>query len=221
MLTSFSPAGPPVITGTTPPLRPAINSNVTLQCNYTANPGVYPIRWYRSPLSSPFAFQPIASSSQHYILNGNALLINGVTNSDIMYYTCNITNQCGSNVTSMPLVLIIQPPSPPGELRITAGPSKRSLSLSWTPSIVTIQSPVTGYWIQLRKEEGGGGGRDYETIQILDYFTETFAKTSSISLFQLLPGTGYTVRVCSVNEYFQSNSNEVNFTTIPSRKHMN
>ena len=207
--------GPPIIISKTPPLRPAVNSNVSLQCNYTANPQIYPVQWYHSPLTSPFSFQPITSSS-HYIITDNTLTINGVTTNDIQFYTCNITNQCGSNVTSIPLPIVIQPPSPPSGLGITFGPSQHSISLSWTPSSITISSPVTSYLVQLKRE----GEENYETIQTLDYYTDSYNELSSVNIFQLLPGTGYIVRIASANEYFQSNSNEVNFTTTPSRKNI-
>ncbi|XP_019851134.1 PREDICTED: uncharacterized protein LOC109581456 [Amphimedon queenslandica] len=203
--------GPPVIVSHTPPLRPALNSVVNLQCNYTANPQIYPIKWYRSSLSSPLSFEPISSSS-HYTITGNTLTINGVTTNDIQFYTCNITNQCGSNVTSIPLPIVIQPPSPPGGLWITFGPSQHSISLSWTPATITISSPVTSYLVQLKREKE----ESYQTIQTVNYYTDSYDKASSVNIFQLLPGTGYIVRVASANEYFQSNSNEVNFTTTPS-----
>lgn len=172
---------------------------------------MYPIKWYKSTLTDPYSYQ-LVSSSNHYIISGNTLLINHVMPpNDIGYFTCNITNQCGHNATSIPLLLIINYPAPPTQLMIIGGPAQQSISFTWTPPIITIPRPVNGYAIQL-KQVGGA----YKTHSNLTYYSENNIKITQITLDQLYPGVNYTARILSVNDYFNTSSNVIHFTTLTS-----
>ena len=205
--TSFLLLGPPVITGAPNLIIPAISSDVTLQCNFTSNPLSYPVQWYKSILNNPLSKQELTSNS-HYTLSDNLLTIHAITSTDTGIYTCNITNQCGSTTSDIHILYIIQYPVPPTDLSISQGPFQQYVSLLWTPPSTSISSPVSGYYVRLQ-EDGG----DFRTYQTLSYYTDRAKKVSKTTVIGLNPGLNYTAVVFAYNQYFESGSNPVTFTT--------
>ena len=141
------------------------------------------------------------------------MTIHSITLSDVKVYTCNVTNQCGSATSVIFVHNIIQYPAAPTNLAIIQGPTSQSVTISWIPSIKTTTSPVSGYNIQLKEE-----GENYKTYQMLTYYSDDNIKVSETELSGLQPGTNYTVRVYSTNQYFQNGSNEIYFKTNTSGK---
>lgn len=200
--------GPPVVTENNIDIYPpSAHSNVILLCNFTSNPFNYPIHWYKSSLNSPLLLQPI-TSTDHYIIANNTLTIHSITSTDAAkIYTCNITNQCGSVTSSMNIYFVIDSPGAPRNL-IIQGFTTQSVSISWTPPTITPQSPIASYDVRLKEQNG-----IYKTYQTLQYYSVDDIIVSETAIAGLVPGTNYTVRVYSINQYFQNGSNEVSFKT--------
>ena len=103
---------------------------------------------------------------------------------------------------------IIQYPAPPTDLSISQGPFQQYVSLLWTPPSTSISYPVSGYHVRL--QENGG---NFQTYQTLSYYTSRAKKVSKTTVIGLKPGLNYTAVVFAYNQYFESGSNPVTFTT--------
>jgi hypothetical protein len=202
--------GPPSITGVSQKHFAPADTDLVLQCNFTSNPLNYPIRWYKVPLYPPNTPEKITTNS-HYKISGNKLTIHSITPSDVSYYICNISNQCGTNTSSIPLLIVIQHPGPPVDFTTASDPTQESVAFTWTPPIRTKPSPVTGYVIRLRTND-----KAYRNYQNFTYFSASNVKQTETIVTGLKPGTNYTAKISSFNEYFETDSNEVSFQTVPS-----
>ena len=84
-----------------------VGSDVTLQCVYTANPTVRITKWHFIELmniTSSIIF--MGDTSGHYSVEAHSLTVYNLTAADGGLYTCNVTNQCGSDQISYHLVII-------------------------------------------------------------------------------------------------------------------
>ena len=84
--------GPPQITSSPPSRTVEINvsSELTLTCQYTANPVVTVYKWVHVDDGTI-----ILESTNHYTKNRYSLVVHNLTIEDAGVYECNLTNQCG------------------------------------------------------------------------------------------------------------------------------
>ena len=85
-------------------IQTPVGSNVTLYCSYQANPAVALYQWEVNPVFPPSTFSYV------YPLPHQLTLVS-VTARDAAFYTCNVTNWCGSATAVHILFVIGEPPS--------------------------------------------------------------------------------------------------------------
>ena len=88
-------------------MEKTVGSDVTLPCVYTANPTVRITKWHFIEfmnITSSIIF--MGDTSGHYSVEAYSLTVYNLTAADGGLYTCNVTNQCGSDQTSYHLVII-------------------------------------------------------------------------------------------------------------------
>ena len=103
---SFTP-GPPDISSRGSEMEKTVGSDITLSCVYTANPTVRITKWHFIEfmnITSSIIF--MGDTSGHYSVGTHSLTVHNLTAADGGLYTCNVTNQCGSDQTSYHLVII-------------------------------------------------------------------------------------------------------------------
>ena len=150
-------------------------------------------------------------SSDHYDITSNTLQIHGITIADSHIYRCNVSNPCGSVISTPGYFLkVIEYPLPITEFKITQGPFKTYITLSWDPAVATSDMPVDGYIVKLKE-----GTNKFVIYQNLSYYmtNEDVIKTSGTTLTGLKPGTNYTVKIFTFNIAGQKGSNEILFGT--------
>lgn len=200
--------GPPEIINDVEYLKYPIHTDVTINCNYTSFPPAYPIQWSLYNTDSP---KQLIKSSDHYDITSNTLQIHGITIADSHIYTCNVSNPCGSVISNPGYFLkVIEYPLPITEFKITQGPFKTHITLSWDPAVATSDMPVDGYIVKLKE-----GTNKFVIYQNLSYYmtNEDVIKTSGTTLTGLKPGTNYTVKIFTFNIAGQKGSNEILFGT--------
>ena len=90
-------------------VQTTVGSNATLYCSYQANPAVALYKWEVNPVIPPITSSlvyPLPSPSSHISLLPHQLTLVGVTASDAAFYTCNVTNWCGS-ATAVHILFVI------------------------------------------------------------------------------------------------------------------
>ena len=87
--------GPPMISSDSDGFEIPVSAEVTLNCQYTANPIVTIYKWQQQ-----YADSVILESTNHYTVNQYTLTIHNVTVQDAGVFHCNVTNQCGYNTVA-------------------------------------------------------------------------------------------------------------------------
>ena len=91
--------GPPTIAIASPinVVELTVNSELSLECDYTGNPTVRGYKWSLSNISLL-----TEDSSDHYVVTErpSVLTVHNLTADDAGVYRCNVTNQCGSDYLS-------------------------------------------------------------------------------------------------------------------------
>ena len=93
-------------------IQTPVGSNVTLYCSYQANPAVALYQWEVNPVFPPSTFSyvyPLPSPSSHVSLLPHQLTLVSVSARDAAFYTCNVTNWCGS-ATAVHILFVIGEP---------------------------------------------------------------------------------------------------------------
>ena len=88
-------------------LQEKVGSNITLPCIYTANPTVRITKWHFLEfmnITSTIIF--MGDTSGHYSVQTYSLTVYDLTAADSGRYTCNVTNQCGSDQTAYHVIII-------------------------------------------------------------------------------------------------------------------
>ena len=105
---SFTPlAGPPIVSSQGGQPQEKVGSNITLPCVYTANPTVRITKWhFREFITGSSSLILMGDTSGHYSVERNSLTVYNLTAADGGLYTCNVTNQCGSDQTTYHVIII-------------------------------------------------------------------------------------------------------------------
>ncbi len=84
----------------------SVDSEVTLNCAYFANPVVRVYKWVHQNRDDNNNTGIILESSDHYTVNPHLLVVHNATVDDAGLYDCNVTNQCGSQTLGYLLDMI-------------------------------------------------------------------------------------------------------------------
>ena len=89
-----SPSGRPQISSSGMTFTVSRGDNVTMDCQFTANPVERIYKWQQFVGRTTLFMN---TSDGHYIITPRTLSIYNITPDDANSYLCNVTNQCGSN----------------------------------------------------------------------------------------------------------------------------
>lgn len=90
-------------------IRTPVGSNATLYCSYQANPAVALYKWDVNLVFPPTTFSyvyPLTTPSPHVSLLPYQLTLVNVSASDAAFYTCSVTNWCGTS-TAIHILFVI------------------------------------------------------------------------------------------------------------------
>ena len=91
-------------------IRTPVHSNVTLYCSYEANPAVALYKWEVIPVvAERFSLVYPYPPSPHVSLLPHQLTLVGISARDAAFYTCSVTNWCGTATANHILFVIGEP----------------------------------------------------------------------------------------------------------------
>ena len=213
----FWSTGPPILTvSAVNSGYKAFHTDITLYCNFTANPPAFPVQWIYQHINT-LNMVAISSSSSKYVVGEDHLTILDALPADDGLYQCNVTNLCGSKKEAY-LILVVEYPYPPTGLEISISElSSVFLSglVTWTPSLYDVTThPVDGYHLKLMEE----GGAEYSSISVVPFTMLGGTLVRETTVNKLKPGTSYALKMAAYNIAGESESDILNFTTPNSRE---